>query len=105
MTTHIEVVDENGTVMELDGDKLNNIYIRIYELTGIELNKTVASDLINTLAERNPFNPIIEYLESIEHLPAHPHWDKLGPWLLGQRLSHRQRCPATHLGGSGGPQL
>ena len=83
MTTHIEVVDENGTVMELDGDKLNNIYIRIYELTGIELNKTVASDLINTLAERNPFNPIIEYLESIEHLPAHPHWDKLGPWLLG----------------------
>ena len=83
MTTHIEVVDENDRVLELDGDKLNNIYIPIYERTGIELNKTVASDLINTLADRNPFNPIIEYLESVEHLPAHPHWDNLGPWLLG----------------------
>ena len=83
MTTHIEVVDDSGAVLELDGDKLNNIYIAIYELTGIELNKTVAADLINTIAERNPFNPIIEYLESVEHLPAHPHWDNLGPWLLG----------------------
>ena len=83
MTTHIEVVDENGKVLELDGDKLNNIYIAIYERTGIELNKTVAADLINTIAERNPFNPIIEYLESVEHLPPHPHWEKLGPWLLG----------------------
>lgn len=83
MTRYIEVIDANGQLTVMDGDKLNLAYVHIYNRTGTELNKTVAADLLSNLADQNHFNPITAYLESCAALEPHPQWTKLGRWLLG----------------------
>jgi predicted P-loop ATPase len=73
--------------VELDGEPLDLDFVRadLCITLDIDIPKEEAVEIVLTIARKNQYCPIVEYLERVEAAYPNPNidFDKLAPWLLG----------------------